>query len=228
MFRIGTPYSVHFTGGPNMKGNSRSAASVRSRLSLLFLVLGIGLFFSTTALAFTVNLNVQGKPKVGNGTSAIGNYRWLIEEDTTNQPPRPFTSGNRDTLAFSFYKSHAPVFAAGNQANAANISLPDGKRYFVSVVPDSGYTIGGAPIDPSAPSYTGTIGVICNQLPLPTAQITVFAYHDNNPINNAPDATEPGLPGFKVIVEDSGGRHGISGGHQMMDRHHLPADERRL
>ena len=119
----------------------------------------------------------------------------------------------QDTLAFSFHKSHAPVFAAGTQANAANISLPDGKRYFVSIVPDSGYTIGGAPIA----NGQGSATVICNQLPLPTAQITVFAFHDNNPINNAPDATEPGLEGFKVIVEDSGGRYGISGGHQLMD-----------
>jgi large repetitive protein len=196
-----------------MKGNSCSATSVRSKLSLLFLVLGIGFLFSTTALGFSVSLNVQGKPKVGNGTSAIGNFRWLIEEDTTNQPPRPFTSGNRDTLSFNFYKSHAPVIASGNQTTAANISLPDGKRYFVSIVPDTDYTIGGAPIADGQGSAT----VICNQLPLPTAQITVFAYHDNNPINNAPEPTEPGLEGFKVIVEDSGGRYGISGGHQMMD-----------
>ena len=75
-----------------MKGNSCSATTVRSRLSLLFLVLGMVLLFSSTALALTVSLNVQGKPKVGNGTSAIGNYRWLIEEDTTNQPPRPLNT----------------------------------------------------------------------------------------------------------------------------------------
>ena len=119
--------------------------------TLLFLVLGMVILFSSTALAFTVSLNVQGMPKVAKPERRpIGNYRWLIEEDTTNQPPRPFTR-DRDTLAFSFYKSHAPVFAAGNQANAANISLPDGKRYFVSIVPDAGYTIGGSPIDPSAP-----------------------------------------------------------------------------
>ena len=50
-----------------MKGNCCSATSVRSRLSLLLLVLGIGLIFSTTALGFTVNLDVQGMPKKTGG-----------------------------------------------------------------------------------------------------------------------------------------------------------------
>jgi hypothetical protein len=210
MFRIGTPYSVHFIGGRNMKGNSCSATSVRSRISLLFLVLGMVILFSSTALAFTVSLNVQGKPKVGNGTSAIGNYRWLIEEDTTH--PVTLNTTDRTSLSFSLYKGHAPVVASGTQANATNISLPDGKRYFVSVVPDSGYTLGGAPI-----VNPGSVTIICNELPLPTAQITVLAYHDNNPINNQPEPAEPGLPGFKVLLHDAGGRYGMSGGHMSQD-----------
>ena len=106
------------------------------------------------------------------------------------------------------------MVAAGNQANAANISLPDGKRYFVSSRAGRRLHLGGAPIDPSAPSYTGTITVICNQLPLPTAQITVFAYHDNNPINNAAGRDRTRVARLQGAVEDAGGRYGMSGGHQ--------------
>ena len=109
MFRIGTPYLVHFTGGRNMKGNSCSATTVRSRISLLFLVLGMVILFSSTALAFTVSLNVQGKPKVGNGTSAIGNYRWLIEEDTTH----PVTLNTPDRDLARLFASQGPCAGGG-------------------------------------------------------------------------------------------------------------------
>jgi large repetitive protein len=199
-----------------MKGNLCSATYVRSRLSLLFLVLGISLLFSTTALAFTVSLNVQGMPKkLPDGSQPanvpIANFRWLIEEDTTH----PVTPGVSDpnSLAFSLHKAHAPVVASGDQTNAANITLADGKRYFASILPTSGYTISGAPIANGQAAVT----VICNQLPLPTAQITVFVFNDNSPINNVPDPAEPGLAGFKVVLYEAGGRYGMSGGQQMLD-----------
>ena len=199
-----------------MKGNSCSATSVRSRLSLLFLVFGMVLLFSSTALAFTVSLTAQGMPKKPAGAPqppnvAIANFRWLIEEDTTHA----VTPGTSDpnSLAFSFHKAHAPVVKSGDQTNAANITLPDGKRYFASILPTSGYTISGAPIADGQASVT----VICNELPLPTAQITVFVFEDNSPINNVPDAAEPGLANFKVVLYEAGGRYGMSGGQQMLD-----------
>jgi FtsP/CotA-like multicopper oxidase with cupredoxin domain len=105
------------------------------------------------------------------------------------------------------------VVVKGDQTNAANITLPGGKRYYVSILPNEGYTIGGAQIADGQAAAT----VICNQLPLPTAQITVFVFHDNSPINNSPDPAEPGLAGFKVIVTEAGGRYGVSGGQAMMD-----------
>jgi hypothetical protein len=62
------------------------------------------------------------------------------------------------------------------------------------------------------------VPVYLNALPLPTAQITVFVFHDNFPINNAPDLPqEVGIPNVKIIVEDAGGRYGMSAGAQMMD-----------
>jgi FtsP/CotA-like multicopper oxidase with cupredoxin domain len=183
------------------------------RMTIFLIVVGLcmGAVFTSTALGFSVSLNVNGLPKDGSPAAPITSYRWLIEEDTTH----PVTPGVPDSnsLAFSFHKSHAPVVVKGDQTNAANISLPDGKRYFVSVLPNEGYTIGGAPIANGQTAVT----VICNQLPLPTAQITVFVFEDNNPINNAPDASEPGLAGFKVIVTEAGGRYGVSGGQAMLD-----------
>ena len=60
--------------------------------------------------------------------------------------------------------------------------------------------------------------VLLNQLPLPTAQITIFVFKDDQPINNAPDLPEEqGLPGFPIVVEDGGGRYGMSAGVQYLD-----------
>ena len=131
-----------------MKGHSCSATSVRSRLSLLFLVLGISFLFSTTALAFTASLNVQGMPKkLPDGSQPanvpIANFRWLIEEDTTHAVTPGVSDPN--SLAFSLHKAHAPVVASGDQANAAPLetsiagSSPwkDGHTEF----PHSKYTI---------------------------------------------------------------------------------------
>ena len=62
------------------------------------------------------------------------------------------------------------------------------------------------------------ITVKVHQHPVPTAQITVFVFHDNSPINNAADLpAEEGLAGFRVMLEDAGGRYGMSAGQQMMD-----------
>ena len=194
----------------------RHAHSANSKPFLaLILLLGLGLIVGQSAFGFTVSLTVEGKPKQVNGTQPanvpIGNFRWLIEEDTTH----PVTPGVSDpnSLAFSFHKAHAPVVTSGDQTDAGNIVLPDGKRYFVSILPTSGYTISGAPIADGQ----GAATIVCNELPLPTAQIAVLAFHDNNPINNVEDAAEVGLPNFKVTVFEAGGRYGMSGGQQMLD-----------
>lgn len=59
--------------------------------------------------------------------------------------------------------------------------------------------------------------VYVNELPLPTAQITVFVHQDTNPINNAFDTGELGLEGFRIKLEDGGGRYGASAGEQSTD-----------
>ena len=44
--------------------------------------------------------------------------------------------------------------------------------------------------------------VYVNKFPIPTAQISIFAFVDQNPINNAWDETEPGLGGCKITLKD--------------------------
>ena len=65
---------------------------------------------------------------------------------------------------------------------------------------------------------------------MPTAQISIFVFNDNNPINGAPDLpTETGLAGFHVHLIEAGGTYGASGGEVTQDAfgnplgHDLPA-----
>ena len=146
------------------------------------------------------------------GTLGILNeYRWVVEEDATyNVIP-----GTQDpnTLAVNFHSSYMPVVAQGD--NTARLpDLDPGKRYFVSVIPKTPgtYSIGGAQL-----VGNGKVTVYVNVLPIPTAQISVFVHEDISPINNVWDQGESGLEGFRIILEDAGGRYGISAGAQLAD-----------
>lgn len=162
-------------------------------------------------IARQVVLNV-----VGSDNGIVGPYRWLVEEDRMYHTQPGAIDPN--TLALSFHASYMPVVDKGTTATGpTTLTLPDStKHYYVSVLPVNAgsYTIGGAPIAPTQSAVT----VYVNRLPLPTAQITVFVFEDTKPINNIPDLPEEqGLPGFSVVVEDAGGRYGISGGPQTQD-----------
>ncbi|RJP70291.1 MAG: hypothetical protein C4532_09340, partial [Candidatus Abyssobacteria bacterium SURF_17] len=161
----------------------------------------------TYAQALTINVvDPDGNPVTG--------YRWTVEEDVTffvdpNLPPDP------EPLAINFHKSYMPLVFSGDSTNVSLLRrLPATKRYFVSVLPYTGYQIAGAPVATGQNSVT----IVVNPLPVPTAQISVFVFEDNAPINNAQDLPqERGLPGFKVVLYDAGGRYGISGGQSMLD-----------
>ena len=134
--------------------------------------------------------------------SPVSGFRWLVEEDNTNQPvPGALVS---DSLAVDIHRSHAPVVAAGHAAGpVADVNLPDTLRYFVSVLPDSGYTMGGASVAVGQTDVT----VIVNPYPVPTAQVSVLAFHDNAPINNSPEIPlGEGLAGFTVVIFDIAGQ----------------------
>jgi FtsP/CotA-like multicopper oxidase with cupredoxin domain len=148
--------------------------------------------FTATAVTRQFTLSVVDE----NGNPVSG-FRWLLEEDTTNYsvPGLPVS----DSISVDIHKSYAPVVAKGASAgSSASISVPAGKRYFVTVLPDSGYTLNGALVDTGQSIVTALV----HALPIPTAQISVLVFHDINPINNIYDAVEAGLPDFKVVLFD--------------------------
>ncbi len=161
------------------------------------------------ARAYT--LTVEGP----NGEAVTG-FRWLVEEDVTYAvDPSVPTPDPASVLGINLHKSYMPVVTKGHEpGSAATIDLDPAKRYFISVLPDSGYSIGGVAVKPGDTAGTAVV----NQHPIPTAQIKILVFEDNHPLNNAPDVPpERGLPGFKILLEDAGGRYGASAGHQIMD-----------
>ena len=169
---------------------------------------------ATAGIVAATSLNVLGVDKAGVETP-VAQYRWVLEEDVTFriEPGVP----TPDILAVDFHKSYMPVVAQGDSATPALSTLvldPD-KYYYVSVIPETPgtYSIGGAGFKGSDPAVT----VFLNALPLPTAQITVFVHEDLSPINNVWDEGEAGLGGFRIVLEDAGGRYGMSAGVQSQD-----------
>ena len=148
------------------------------------------------------------------GTTPIGvPFRWLVEVDATKDVDftRQATPGL--DLSVSLHTSYMPLAGKGDSTSPV-IELDDTKRYYVSVLPQSGFQMGGAQVRPGQTEVTVTV----NSQPIPTAQISVFAFNDNQPINNAPDLPqEQGLAGFSVLLYEPGGTYGISGGQVSQD-----------
>ncbi len=170
---------------------------------LALLALLVAMALQGAALAQTLTINVVGP----NGAPIAGGFRWLVEEDATRDVDFTPAQPGRD-LSLSFHTSYMPVAGKGTSA-APTIALDPAKRYFVSVLPESGYQMGGAPVARGQGSVTVTV----NSQPIPTAQISIFAFNDNQPINGAPDLPqEQGLAGFSVQLYEAGGTYGQSGG----------------
>lgn len=190
--------------------NSRMERKRRAFATWVCAVAGglLAIYLPLLVQAQVLSLNVAGP----NGEAVTG-FRWLIEEDTT----KPVTLGAPavpgQNLSLSFHTSYAPVVANGDDTNTT-VTLDPAKRYFVSVLPDAGYAMGGAPVA----AGQGAVTVTVNPLPLPTAQISVLVFEDRHPINGAPNPPqEPGLAGFTVVVTEAGGRYGHSGGQVTQD-----------
>ena len=202
-----------------------------------------------TALAANLpNMTVLGVNRNANGTTTevpVTGYRWLVEEDRTyhvgfnpitgSPISIPGTAGFdskwENTLSVSFHRSYMPVVAkgcvgfadvsnSGFVCNEVPATLQPNTHYFVSVLPRSGYAIGGVGFKTDASgNVPAGLKVYVNQTPLPTAQISIFVFPDNQPINGAPDlpSEDPldngtDMSGFKIILEDAGGRYGASAG----------------
>src|SRR5512139_3126158 len=175
-------------------------------LALLMLLAGMALQCAALAQTLTIHVvDAAGNP-IGTG------FRWLVEEDATKDVDFTPAQPGRD-LSLSFHTSYMPVAGKGDSANAT-INLDPTKRYYVSVLPNSGYQMGGAPVRRGQESVTITV----NGQPIPTAQISVFAFNDNQPINGAPDLPqELWLAGFSVLLFEAGGTYGASGGQVTQD-----------
>jgi FtsP/CotA-like multicopper oxidase with cupredoxin domain len=198
-----------------------------------------------SAAPATVTLNINPVANIALDVhdpsgAPVASYRWIVQEDATYNIDPDAPVANSATLSTNFHKSYMPVVAQGCvgaeclQLNpgvplAASIpiapfdmvALDPARRYYVSVLPNdaypdgTGHSIGGAQIP--AGTNGSTISVIVNNQPIPTAQLSVIAFEDNNPTNGVPDPGEPGLGGFEIILEDAGGRYGISGGTMSQD-----------
>jgi len=161
---------------------------------LIIVALLFGVFIQSDLYAFTLNV------VDGNGNPIPVGFRWLLEEDTTNVTVPGAQVNN--SISLSIHKSHAPVVTKDySAANPATVNVPSNKRYFVSVLPYSDYSLGGAVVQEGAASVT----VIVQKLPLPTAQISILAFVDQGPINNGFDEGEQGLGGCTVQLFDVAG-----------------------
>lgn len=195
---------------------------------------------SAVASAGQLAVTLVGIAPDGTTVSLPNDYRWTVEEDATKLsiPGQPATTAN---YSFSFHTSYMPLVAAGRVGTTrtgvtqdpdvqrlydrqlpevcpstdGSTCLDPAKRYYLSIAAE-GFQMGGAPIVINGANASAT--VYLNQYPVPTAQISVFAFEDNSPINGAPDLPqERGLEGFTVEVMEAGGTYGQSGGAVTQD-----------
>jgi hypothetical protein len=192
--------------GTIMRISARISQSMEKKGLAYVAALLFGMLFHFDAQALTINVvGLDGQP-------ITVPFRWLVEEDATKDVNFTPALPGRD-LSLSFHTSYMPVVGKGTSASPT-IALDPAKRYYVSVLPNSGYQIGGAQVARGDTSVTVTV----NPAPIPTAQISVFAFNDNQPINNAPDLPqELGLSGFSVLLFEAGGTYGQSGGQVTQD-----------
>jgi hypothetical protein len=169
------------------------------RVCRVFALLLLSGALTAQAHAFRITVEDQdGNP--------VDGFRYIVQEDTTHWVVPGVQT--MDILSLGIHHTHAPVVASGHgRRGRANVRADQGKRYYVSVLPDGGHTMSGAQVAPRQ----GSVTVVVNRLPVPTAQISVYVFHDNKPLNNAPDIpAEAGLEGFSITMHDQLGQ-------QMMD-----------
>lgn len=210
-------------------------SSVGRRLSASLLVLGLS--GASCAQAAQFNFNVVD----GDGNPVPG-FRWLLQEDTTYalNPDRPGASRNQ--LSLNFHKSyHPPALSArgeplkGNEdGDSATVQRVSPGRYYLSVLPYSGHSMGGMPVtvlpNGQDPNQTlDDVTVVVEQYNIPTAQIAIYLFHDCYPLNGTPDLPEeePGsgscepanvdFSQFQVQLEEPAGKYGANGGPLLQD-----------
>lgn len=185
---------------------------IRCGMGRIFTTLLLGIFFSMPTYALTLNV-------IDNFGVPVSDYRWVLEEDATKDS-KPGELANGSNLSLSFHTSYMPVVANGASGDGklSTLTLDPAKRYYISVMPgrnsvnsagQPAYQLGGAQI--AAGQTSVTVKMVKGMVP--TAQISVFIFNDNQPINGAPDLPqEEGLSGFSLTLVEAGGTYGASGG----------------
>ena len=206
-----------------------AGALVRYAMGVAALALGLG----AQAANLTINL-------VDGTGAAVPGFKYIVQQDMT-YPVDPLNPPARqDMLSFGFHKSnHPPAVSltgtglSGNTdgPSAVVADVPDG-RYYVSILPYSGRQMSGNPVEIAA-GADATVTVATEAHPIPTAQISIFLFEDNFPLNNSPDlpAEENPPPGtigadgkppvdwtqFSIVLEEPAGLYGQNGGPVMQD-----------
>jgi uncharacterized repeat protein (TIGR01451 family) len=204
---------------------------------------------SGNAATVTVNFPAAGSGmavavKDAQGGPDVTDYRWIIQEDLTFKvDPAKTPSLTERTLGTSFHRSHMPVVASGcvgpvscrdgqtvrgssvsleAESLPGDVALNANKRYYISILPgdaiDGGHMMGGAEFKPTQ----STVVVQVQPNGLDPAQLSIYIYEDNAPINNQMDGGEVGLGGFNIILMDAVGRSGDVAGQQSYDQFGMP------
>ena len=104
-------------------------------------------------------------------------------------------------------ESNSPVVALGDQ-DSPTVTLPDG-RYLISIrSPD--HKMWGKHI--TLPDDAGTVDIALRGYPpgkdgFPLGKIRAFVFEDMSWANSAPDATEAGLEGFHITIDEQTDQH---------------------
>ncbi|WP_341888630.1 hypothetical protein [Variovorax sp. YR752] len=208
-----------------MESPSTRALWNHAAVSIVRVLLGLSCLGLASAQA--MEIRVRGTDGVD-----VNAYRYTIEEDATYDVVPDVTGLSGDpTLSLGFHRSHTRVVQVGHSSAGGVVSFnpsEPGKRYYVSVMPDNasfgttatGYTMNGLPIRADAAGAYPDVVVPVNPLPFKTAQISVFVFEDNAPINgsaDAPGVQEAPLCGWEVQMFEAGGAYGASGGRVATD-----------
>jgi hypothetical protein len=227
--------------GATMNDNRRLGIGLGWMLSVLALIM------TTAVQAAQFNLNVVD----GDGNPVNG-FRYQLQTDTTYSVDPNNPAPLADQQAFNFHKSHHPLALSQGDAHAlkgnvdtdsVNVTQVPPGRYYISVLPYDGYALGGAPatVLPNAEDPSNTLDavtVVVEAHPIPTAQISIFMFHDCFPLNGAPDLPQeeptseacvttaelaldptlkPDFTQFNIVLEEPAGKYGANGGPMLQD-----------
>ena len=141
----------------------------------------------------------------------VTDFRWLVEEDATKDS-NPGVPADASNLSLNFHTSYMPVVASGRVG-----AVPKGPALAVCRLIRRNAITFRCCQTAAATRWAArrcaagqdSVTIVVNKTPIPTAQISVFVFNDNQPINGTPDLPqELGLAGFSIILKEAGGTYG--------------------